>query len=77
VIFYENIFPKRALKQCIQIIDDDNHDLDFLLDNENHYLKNNKDSYQLLPKETTDNTKLESILDTINDDSTNNEDNDS
>jgi len=75
VIFHENVFPYKALNQCSQATDDKNHDLDFLFENENHLLKNDKYAYQVLPRETVDNTETKSILDIVSDDSTYNEDN--
>jgi len=72
VIFYENSFLYKTLNQCIEPINDNNKDMDFLLENTTHYVKDNKFTYQIPSKGTTDDVEIESVHDTINDDSTSN-----
>jgi len=46
------------------------------LEDEGHSLKNDRGSYQVPLRETTDNIETKSIPKIVSDDSTNNEDND-
>jgi len=76
VIFYENIFPFKAVEQCIQT-NGDHHDSDFLLKEGDHSPNNSKDLQQtFLRKNIEDNIETESIPDSVSDISSTNEDND-
>ena len=74
VVFYENIFPYKNMKQCIQS-SGDHHDSDFLLKEGSNSPYSNENSYQVIPKEATnDNIETESIPDIVSNISTESED---
>jgi len=70
VIFYENIFPYKAVNQHIQSTDSKDHDLNFLFDDIDNYPKDTRVDNQTLPRTDTADSETESIPDTTSDDST-------